>query len=100
LITLLNLLPASTGGVLFIISALLQILNAQDTWWKPNPRKADWQVGFWNLIGSLGFTLAGALPVFRSETASYVGILAVFWGSCAFLIGSVVQLYIVMGYYA
>jgi hypothetical protein len=100
LITLLNLLPASTGGVLFIISALLQILNAQDTWWMPNPRKADWQVGFWNLIGSLGFTLAGVLPVFRSETASFDGILAVFWGSCAFLTGSVVQLYIVMGYYA
>jgi hypothetical protein len=100
LITLLNLLPASTGGVLFIISALLQIRNTQDKWWMPNPTKADWQVGFWNLIGSLGFTLAGALPVFRSDTASYVGILAELWGSCAFLIGSVVQLYIVMGYYA
>jgi hypothetical protein len=100
LITLLNLLPASTGGVLFIISALLQLFNAQDKLWTPKPRKADWQVGFSNLIGSLGFTLAGALPVFRSETASYVGILAEFWGSCAFLIGSVVQLYIVMGYYA
>lgn len=100
LITLLNLLPASTGGVLFIISALLQLFNAQDKLWTPKPRKADWQVGFSNLIGSLGFTLAGALPVFRSETASYVGILTEFWGSCAFLIGSVVQLYIVMGYYA
>ncbi len=100
LITLLNLLPASTGGVLFITSALLQILNTQEKWWIANPIKADWQVGFWNLIGSLGFALAGALPIFRNETASYVGILAEFWGSCAFLIGSMVQLYIVMGYYA
>ena len=100
LIPLLNLLPASLGGLLFIISALLQILNAQDKWWMPNATKGNWQVGFWNAIGSLGFTFAGAFPVFGNETASYFGSLAEFWGSWAFLIGSVIQLYIVMGYYA
>jgi hypothetical protein len=100
LIALLNLLPASLGGLLFIIASLLQILNAQEKWWMPNLTKGDWQYGFWNVIGSLGFTLAGALPVLGSETATYVGTLADFWGSWAFLIGSLVQLYIVMGYYA
>jgi hypothetical protein len=99
LIPLLNLLPASLGGLLFITASLLQILNAQEKWWMPNPTKGDWQYGFWNAIGSLGFTLAGALPVLGSETATYVGTLADFWGSWAFLIGSLVQLYIVMGYY-
>jgi hypothetical protein len=100
LIPLLNLFPASLGGLLFIISSLLQLLNAQDKWWMPHPTKGDWQFGFWNTIGSLGFTLAGALPVLGNETASYIGTLADFWGSWAFLIGSLVQLYIVMGYYA
>jgi len=100
LIPVLNLLPATLGGLLFIIASVLQILHAQDKWWIPQPVKGGWQVGFWNAIGSLGFTLAGALPVLGTETATYVGTLADFWGSWAFLIGSVVQLYIVMGYYA
>ncbi|KAE9365236.1 hypothetical protein N431DRAFT_549493 [Stipitochalara longipes BDJ] len=100
LVPVLNLLPATLGGLLFIIGSVLQTLNAQEKWWIPHAGKGDWQVGFWNVIGSLGFTLAGAMPVLGTETATYVGTLADFWGSWAFLIGSVVQLYIVMGYYA
>ncbi|PMD30851.1 hypothetical protein L207DRAFT_443062 [Hyaloscypha variabilis F] len=100
LIPALNLLPATLGGLLFIIASVLQMLYAQEAWWMPQPAKGDWQVGFWNAIGSLGFTMAGALPVLGTETATYVGTLADFWGSWAFLIGSVIQLYIVMGYYA
>jgi hypothetical protein len=100
LVPLLNLLPATLGGLLFIIASVLQTLNAQEKWWIPQPQKGEWQVGFWNAIGSLGFTLAGALPALGTETATYFGTLADFWGSWAFLIGSLVQLYIVMGYYA
>lgn len=100
LVPLLNLLPATLGGLLFIIASVLQILNAQEKWWVPQPLKGDWQVGFWNATGSLGFTLAGALPAFGTETATYFGTLADFWGSWAFLFGSLVQFYIVMGYYA
>jgi hypothetical protein len=99
LIPLLNLLPASLGGLLFLIAAILQILNAQTKWWIPRPWKGDWQVGFWNAMGSVGFTLAGSLPVLGTETASYVGTLADFWGSWAFLVGSLCQWFIVMGYY-
>jgi hypothetical protein len=100
LVPLLNLLPATLGGLLFITASVLQILNTQEKWWVPQPLKGDWQVGFWNATGSLGFTLAGALPALGTETATYFGTLADFWGSWAFLFGSLVQFYIVMGYYA
>ena len=66
----------------------------------------------WNLIGAVGFTLCGALGYASSssskvgdneieecamlrgrEQANYQSVLATFWGSWAFLIGSVIQLY-------
>jgi hypothetical protein len=100
LIPLLNLLPATLGAFLFLTSSILQLLSAQKQWYRPEILKGEWHVGLWNAIGSLGFTLAGALPILGTEEASYIGTLAGFWGSWAFLVGSVVQLYIVMGYYA
>lgn len=71
-------------------------------------------IGFWNLIGAIGFMLCGALG-YASVTSTKVGshyvctrlcdalivhpqanyqsVLATFWGSWAFLIGSTVQLW-------
>ena len=46
------------------------------------------------LIGALGFTLCGALgPAFDNSGAQYEASLATFWGSWAFLIGSLIQWY-------
>ncbi len=46
------------------------------------------------LIGALGFTLCGALgPAYDNSGAQYEASLATFWGSWAFLIGSLIQWY-------
>ena len=46
------------------------------------------------LIGALGFTLCGALgPAYGNSGAQYEASLATFWGSWAFLIGSLIQWY-------
>lgn len=53
------------------------------------------QVAFWNLVGAIGFTLCGALgyAAVASSKANYQSILSTFWGSWAFMIGSVIQLW-------
>ncbi|KAI1812581.1 hypothetical protein GGS20DRAFT_557271 [Poronia punctata] len=86
--------PQVVGGVGFIISSWLFMLETQKTWYRPAPKVLGWHVGFWNLVGSFGFTVCGALG-FASENkaASYGSGLSTFIGSLAFLIGSLVQWY-------
>lgn len=104
--------PQVVGGTGFIISSLLLMVECQRKWWLPNLRSLGWYIGAWNLIGAVGFTLCGALGYasFPSSKvsvhqfsvcaalrewiqANYQSVLATFWGSWGFLIGSVVQLY-------
>lgn len=94
-----NLLPATLGGFFFLIAAGFQLAAAQEKWYIPRPLHLDWQVGFWNAIGSLGFTLAGALFYPGTDALSLQASLAGFWGSWAYLIGSLIQWYLVMGNY-
>ena len=57
-----------------------------------SPRRDNTDI--FQLIGALGFTLCGALgPAFASSGAQYEASLATFWGSWAFLIGSLIQWY-------
>ncbi len=46
-------------------------------------------VGFWNLVGSIGFTLCGALGYGAAghPWMNYQSILATFWGSWGFMVG-------------
>jgi hypothetical protein len=99
LVSISNLFPAAFGGFLFLVAAILQITDAQEKRWKPLIGNLNWHIGVCNAIGSLGFLLAGALPLVGSEEATFQGILAGFWGSWAFLIGSVLQWYCAMGNY-
>lgn len=86
--------PQVIGGSGFIISGTLYMLETQETWWKPAFKVLGWHIGFWNLIGAIGFTLCGALGMaYDNSGAQYEAALATFWGSWAFLIGSVIQLY-------
>ncbi|KAH9855482.1 hypothetical protein C2E23DRAFT_724190 [Lenzites betulinus] len=87
--------PQVLGGSGFIISSLLLMIEVQKRWWLPNLRSMGWHVGFWNLIGALGFTLCGALGYasLASTQVNYQSVLSTFWGSWAFLIGSVIQLW-------
>ncbi|KAI9767605.1 MAG: hypothetical protein M1839_004462 [Geoglossum umbratile] len=93
--------PQVIGGTGFIISGILFTLETQRKWWIPAPGVLGWHVGFWNLIGGIGFTkspppqLCGALGFASSNNSriAYQANLATFWGSWAFLVGSAIQWY-------
>lgn len=87
-------LPQIIGGSGFIISGTLFMLETQSKWYKPAFSVLGWHVGFWNLVGAIGFTLCGALgPAYDNSGAAYEASLATFWASWAFLIGSLIQWY-------
>ncbi|KAK0719527.1 hypothetical protein B0H67DRAFT_466746, partial [Lasiosphaeris hirsuta] len=87
-------LPQVVGGTGFIVSSTLFMLEVQDHWYRPAPRLLGWHIGFWNLVGALGFTLCGALGFgIEGVGVEYAATLATFVGSWAFLIGSVIQWY-------
>jgi len=85
--------PQVVGGTGFIISGILFMLETQPNWYTPAFGTLGWHIGFWNLVGAVGFTLSGALGYSSSSGAVYESSLATFWGSWAFLIGSVIQWY-------
>jgi hypothetical protein len=85
--------PQVIGGMGFIVSGTLFMIETQSKWWKPAPRTLGWWIGVWNLIGGIGFTLCPAFGYDRSEWAQLQACVSTFWGSWAFLIGSVVQWY-------
>ncbi|KAI0788994.1 hypothetical protein BC629DRAFT_471983 [Irpex lacteus] len=87
--------PQVIGGIGFTISSLLLTLEEQKKWWRIELRRIGWHVGFWNLVGAVGFTLCGALGYAStaSTKVNYQSVLATFWGSWAFMIGSVAQLW-------
>lgn len=86
--------PQIIGGSGFIVSGILFMLETQKYWYWPEFGVLGWHIGFWNWIGALGFTLCGALgPAYANSGAQYEAGLATFWGSWAFLIGSVIQWY-------
>jgi len=85
--------PQVVGGIGFIISGTLFMIETQSKWWKPAPRTLGWWTGAWNLIGGVGFTICPAFGYDRSRWAQYQACLSTFWGSWAFLIGSVIQWY-------
>ncbi|KAF8970476.1 hypothetical protein BDZ97DRAFT_1791637 [Flammula alnicola] len=85
--------PQVIGGTGFIISSIFIMLESQQVWWKPRPQSLGWQVGVWNFIGGIGFTLSGAFGYSKSSWAQYESALSTFWGGWAFLIGSLIQWY-------
>ncbi|KAI4151224.1 MAG: hypothetical protein LQ340_003624 [Diploschistes diacapsis] len=86
--------PQIVGGTGFIVSGVLFMLETQPKWYIPVPKVLGWQIGLWNLIGAFGFTLCGALgPAYGNSGAQFEASLATFWGSWAFLMGSLVQWY-------
>ncbi|KAJ5385387.1 hypothetical protein N7517_003298 [Penicillium concentricum] len=82
------------GGLGFTISSWMYMLETQSKWYLPAWHVLGWHIGLWNLIGSIGFTLCGALgPASDNSGANYQSSLATFWGSVAFMIGSMIQWY-------
>ncbi|KAH8917939.1 hypothetical protein BT69DRAFT_1268459 [Atractiella rhizophila] len=88
--------PQVIGGSGFIISSILLMLEVQHSLFVPNLRSLGWHIGLWNLIGGTAFTLCGALGIAPTANQNLTGVEfesanSTFWGSWAFLIGSVIQ---------
>ncbi|KAK9437439.1 Endo-polygalacturonase PG1 [Metarhizium brunneum] len=85
--------PYLLGGVLFAVSSVLYILETQPNWYTPQPFKIGWHVGVWNLIGSLGWTMAASFGYCRASWCVYQNELTLIWASAAFSFGSALQWY-------
>ncbi|KZV88285.1 hypothetical protein EXIGLDRAFT_722815 [Exidia glandulosa HHB12029] len=81
------------AGIGFMISGLLFMLEVQKKWYKPELANPGWHVGFWNVIGGLGFFLCAAFGYSERSWRKYQSSLSTFWGSWAFLISSIAQWY-------
>ncbi|KAB8338945.1 hypothetical protein FH972_021885 [Carpinus fangiana] len=87
--------PQVVGGAGFIVSGVLFMVETQRKWYVPAPSIIGWHIGLWNLIGGVGFTLC---PIFgyysiASSWGAFQASCSTFWGSWAFLVGSVAQWY-------
>lgn len=81
------------GGVFFLISSALFVLETQLTWYTPSPHLLGWHIGLWNMIGSVGWTLAASLGYCNSSACKYQTELTLIWASAGYFIGSVLQWY-------
>lgn len=81
------------GGVLFIISSALYMLETQRTWYIPAPHLLGWHIGLWNLIGSIGWTLAASFGYCSRSWCAYRRYLTLTWDSASFLVGSMLLWY-------
>lgn len=79
--------PQVVGGSGFCVSSVLFMVEVQTKWYIPAPGVLGWHIGFWNLVGAVGFTLCGALGFGGSHGAiAYALTLSTFIGSWAFLV--------------
>ncbi|KAK8172236.1 LOW QUALITY PROTEIN: hypothetical protein BKA80DRAFT_287979 [Phyllosticta citrichinensis] len=86
--------PQVVGGLGFVASGFLFMLETQTHWWKPALGQLGWYVGAWNMVGGVGFTLSPAFGYDMAATwAQYQAACSTFWGSWAFLVGSLLQYY-------
>jgi hypothetical protein len=83
-------LPQVIGGMGFVVSSTLFMIEVQPKWYIPAPRVLGWHIGVWNLVGAIGFTLCGALGFDAADTSvNYALALSTFVGSWAFLVSFV-----------
>lgn len=86
-------LPYLVGGILFALASIFYILETQPNWYTPQPFKIGWHIGFFNLIGGIGWTVAASFGYCEQHFCHYQGELALIWASCAFTFGSALQWY-------
>ena len=69
------------------------MVEVQPNWYHIRPlHSLGWHVGFWNLVVRLGLLFAGHLGIAGTQTwAKFQSGCSTFWGSWAFLIGSIFQ---------
>ena len=81
------------GGILFTVSSVLYVLETQPNWYTPAPHLLGWNIGVWNLIGSIGWTLSASFGYCSASWCVYQSNLSLLWASVAFLIGSMILWY-------
>lgn len=85
--------PQVVGAIGFVTSGLLFMIETQKKWWLPAFDVLGWHIGAWNFIGAMGFLLCGCFGYDPASWSAFQASTSTFWGSWAFLIGSVLQLY-------
>ena len=81
------------GGILFVVSSVLYVLETQQNWYTPAPHLLGWWIGVWNTIGSVGWTLSASFGYCTPSWCAYQSDLSLLWASVAFLIGSMLLWY-------
>lgn len=88
--------PQVLHGFLFFVANGMLAISTQESWWQPKLDDPDWFGAVLNTVGGFAFMLAGYLLGQNEEIAAAVTALV---GSWAFVIGSLVRLYVVMEIY-
>lgn len=87
--------PQVVGAFFLTVSSVLLTLNSQKFWFLPKLNSLGWHVGFWNLIGSVGFFLSGLFGLIYTSDMKHERLWGVsfttYVGSYSFLLGSVLQ---------
>ncbi|KAJ6787677.1 hypothetical protein PWT90_08375 [Aphanocladium album] len=86
-------LPYLVGGILFALASVFYILETQPNWYTPQPFKIGWHIGFFNLLGGIGWTLAASFGYCEAHWCHYQSELSLIWASIAFTFGSALQWY-------
>nr|POF03895.1 hypothetical protein CFP56_21651 [Quercus suber] len=73
-------IPQIVGGVGFVISGALFMIETQQHWWQPAPAALGWHIGLWNLIGGVGFTLCPIFGLYTAHWAQFQASISTFWG--------------------
>ncbi|KAK2031351.1 hypothetical protein LX32DRAFT_613817 [Colletotrichum zoysiae] len=90
-------LPQVIGGSMFFVANFALLIFAQDVWYKPKFGSGEWQGALWNAFGSTGFALTGVLLL----QGDFLGASVMsFAGSFSFLVGSIIQWYVLMEFHA
>ncbi|UQC76326.1 uncharacterized protein CLUP02_17839 [Colletotrichum lupini] len=89
-------MPQVIGGALFFIANMTLVIHVQTDWYKPRILAGEWQGAAWNAVASAGFIVTGVLlldnHIFESSVVGFVA-------STAFLIGSIIQWYLLMEFH-
>eukprot|EP00834_Sanchytrium_tribonematis_P007326 NODE_648_length_5041_cov_0.519021.p2 type:complete len:291 gc:universal NODE_648_length_5041_cov_0.519021:3929-4801(+) len=86
---LLYWLPQVIGALFLILSSFCIMFEVQDTWWHIKLTSLGWYIGFFNILGSVGFFISGFIGFFTMDGVALTSYL----GSWFFLIGSLLQFF-------
>lgn len=82
------------GGFHFAAASILYILQSQRKWYRPSIRSLSWWIGFFDLVGSVGWILSAALGGYCGRHwCTWQSDVALLWASVAFETGSLLLWY-------